>query len=61
MDQNKSRFIAIITGIISISICIIYLLFTILFDSRVFINQYLTNLSEEMGVIFYLNNYFYFF
>ena len=61
MDQKKSRFIAIITGFISISICILYLLFTIFFDSRVFINQYLTNLSEEMGVIFYLYNYFYFF
>lgn len=61
MQQKRSKLIAIITGLISISICLIYLILITLFDSRGLMNNYLTNLSEDMGVIFYLNNLFYFF
>ena len=61
MQQERSKLIAIFTGIISISICVIYLILITLFDSRGLINNYITNLSEEMGVIFYLNIFFYFF
>ncbi len=61
MQQKRSKIIAIITGLISISICLIYLILITFFDSRDFLNEYLTNLSEGMGVIFYLSNIFYFF
>ena len=61
MHQERSKLIAIITGLISISICIIYLILITVFDSRSLINNYLTNLSEDMGVIFYMSNFFYFF
>ncbi len=61
MKEKKSKTLAIITGFISITICVIYLLLITFFDSRTVINEYLTNLSEDMGVIVYLKNSFYFF
>ncbi len=53
MKKNRSRFIAIFTGFISILICVIYLLLITILDSRTELNEYLTNLSENMAVIFY--------
>ena len=61
MKKEGSKLIAIITGLISILICVIYLILITFFDSRGLINEYLTNLSEDMGVIFYLSNIFSFF
>ncbi len=56
--MNRPKFIAKITGFISIFICIIYLLFISVFDFRSYLNNYLINQSENMGVIVsYLGNY----
>ena len=56
--MNRPKLIAKITGVISIVICIIYLLFISVFDFRSNLNNYLINQSENMGVIvFYLRNY----
>ena len=49
--MNRPKFIAKITGFISILICIIYLLFISVFDFRSNLNNYLINQSENMGVI----------
>ncbi len=49
--MNRPKFIAKITGFISIVICIIYLLFISVFDFRSNLNNYLINQSENMGVI----------
>ena len=49
--MNRPKFIAKITGFISIFICIIYLLFISVFDFRSNLNNYLINQSENMGVI----------
>ena len=59
MNKSRPRLIAIVTGIISISICVLYLLLITLFDSRAFLNEYLTNHSDNMGVVYYLKNSFY--
>ena len=57
--MNRPKFIAKITGIISIVICIIYLLFISVFDFRNYLNNYLINQTESMGVIVsFLRNYF---
>ena len=56
--MNRPKLIAKITGIISIFICIIYLLFISFFDFRDNLNHYLINQNENMGVIVsYLRNY----
>ena len=52
MNVTRPKLIAIITGFISILICIIYLLLITVFDSRSYLNNQLTSLSENMGVIF---------
>ncbi len=49
--MNRPKLIAKITGFISIVICIIYLLFISLFDFRSYLNNYLINRTENMGVI----------
>ena len=49
--MNRPKLIAKITGFISIVICIIYLLFISLFDFRSYLNNYLINQTENMGVI----------
>ena len=49
--MNRPKFIAKLTGFISILICIIYLLFISVFDFRSNLNNYLINQSENMGVI----------
>ena len=50
--MNRSKFIAIFTGFISIAICIIYLLLISIFDFRDSFNEYLSNLSLSKAVIF---------
>ena len=49
--MNRPKFIAKITGFISIFICIVYLLFISVFDFRSNLNNYLINQTENMGVI----------
>ena len=51
--MNRPKFIAKITGFISIFICIFYLLFISIFDFRGNLNNYLINQNENMGVIVY--------
>ena len=52
MKINRSKLVAIITGIISILICIAYLLLITVFDFRTFLNEKIINLSENMAVTF---------
>ena len=49
---NRSKIVAIITGCISILICIGYLLLITVFDFRTFLNEKIISLSENMAVIF---------
>ena len=51
MKISRSKLIAIITGFISVLICILYLILITVFDFRSLLNEQLTNLSENMGVI----------
>ena len=53
MNINKSKLVAVITGFISITICILYLLLITVFDFRSFLNEQITNLSENMASIFF--------
>ena len=43
---------AIITGFISILICILYLLLITVFDFRSFLNNYITSLSDKMAAVY---------
>ncbi len=52
MKINRSKLVAIITGFISILICIAYLLLITVFDFRTFLNEKIISLSENMAVIF---------
>ncbi len=45
MDIKRQKFIAILTGFISISICIVYLLLITVFDFRAYINDHLSNIT----------------
>ena len=49
--MNRPKLVAKITGLISIIICLMYLLFISVFDFRSNLNNYLINQSENMGVI----------
>ena len=49
--MNRPKFVAKLTGFISIVICLIYLIFISVFDFRSNLNNYLINQSENMGVI----------
>ena len=51
--MNRPKLIAKATGIISIVICIIYLIFISIFDFRSNLNDYLINQTENVGVIVY--------
>ena len=57
MNINRSKLIAIITGFISILICLIYLILIAVFDFRSILNDQITNLSKNMGVIFVAMHY----
>jgi len=52
MKISRSKLIAIITGFISILICIVYLLLITVFDFRSFLNDQLTSYSANMAAIF---------
>ena len=52
MKINTSKLIAIITGFISILICILYLLLITVFDFRSFLNDQITSHSANMAAIF---------
>ena len=58
MKISRSKFVAIITGFISILICILYLLLITVFDFRSFLNDQITSLSENMVAVFFANDYF---
>jgi len=45
MNIGRPKIIAIITGVISIAICVAYLLFITVFDFRAFLNNQLSNLT----------------
>ena len=61
MKISRSKLIAIITGFISVLICVLYLLLITVFDFRAFLNEKITNLAEDMGVIFFeIDNLFLF-
>jgi len=58
MNFNKSKIVAIITGFISIAICLFYLILVVLLDSRSFVDDYLVNTFKNMEVIScFLRNY----
>ena len=57
MNINRSKLVAIITGMISILICILYLLLITVFDFRSFLNDQITNLSENMAAVFFEIDY----
>ena len=57
MNISKSKLVAIITGFISILICILYLLLITVFDFRSFLNEQITSLSENMAAVFVENYY----
>ena len=49
--MSRSKIVAIITGFISVLICILYLLLITVFDFRSFLNDHITNLSENMAIV----------
>ena len=51
MNMTRSKIIAVVTGCISVLICILYLILITVFDFRSFLNDYITNLSENMAVV----------
>ena len=51
MEINRSKFVAVITGLISVFICILYLILITVFDFRTLLNDQLTSLSENIAVI----------
>ena len=52
MKISRSKLIAIVTGFISILICILYLLLITVFDFRSFLNNQITSHSSNMAAIF---------
>ncbi len=57
MNLNKSKLVALITGFISVSICILYLLLITIFDFRSFLNEHLSILSENISAVYVVNDY----
>ena len=53
MKISRSKLIAIITGFISILICILYLLLITVFDFRSFLNDQITSHPANMAAIFF--------
>ena len=58
MNIGRSKLIAIITGFISILICILYLLLITVFDFRSFLNDHISIHSEKMAAVFVEIYYF---
>ena len=57
MNISKPKIVAIVTGFISITICILYLLLITVFDFRAFLNDKIISLSENVAAVFYLLDY----
>ena len=57
MNLNKSKLVALITGFISISICILYLLLITVFDFRSFLNEHISILSENISAVYAVYDY----
>ena len=53
MKISRSKLIAIITGFISILICILYLLLITVFDFRSLLNNQIISHSANMAAIFF--------
>ena len=53
MNITRSKLVAIITGFISVLICIIYLILITVFDFRSLLNDQIINLDENMAAIFF--------
>ena len=51
MKISRSNLVALITGIVSVFICIAYLLLITVFDFRTFLNDRITSLSQNLEVI----------
>ena len=51
MNMSRSKIVAILTGFISVLICILYLLLITIFDFRSFLNEHIVNLSENMAIV----------
>ena len=51
MNISRSKIVAILTGFISVLICILYLLLITIFDFRSFLNEHIVNLSENMAIV----------
>ena len=52
MNISKSKIVAIVTGIFSIFICVLYLLLITVFDFRSLLNDQITSLPEILEAIF---------
>ena len=52
MKISRSKLIAIITGFISVLICIVYLLLITVFDFRSFLNDQIISHSPNMAAVF---------
>ncbi len=53
MKISRSKLIAILTGFISILICILYLILITVFDFRSFLNNQITSHSANMAAILF--------
>ena len=51
MNMSRSKIVALLTGFISVLICILYLLLITVFDFRSFLNEHIVNLSENMAIV----------
>ena len=58
MNISKSKLVAILTGFISITICVLYLLLITVLDFRSFLNDQLISHSENMATIFFEIDFF---
>ena len=57
MNMSRSKIVAILTGFISVLICILYLLLITIFDFRSFLNEHIINLSENMAIVLLVIDY----
>ena len=50
--MSRSKIVAIITGFISVLICILYLLLITVFDFRSFLNDQITTHFQDLEAVF---------
>ena len=59
MINQRPKIIALVTGFISILICLTYLLLITIFDFRSFLNEQISLNNGNLGVIFWrIGNFF---